>query len=147
MTQTKLAEYLIAQAVALEQYYARLNLFEAMAGIYRWKARQITSNYTMLAMTTSAALRLGDQRITLDPRKEAATKNVWFGDYIQFKDPTKVHKIIDNYWDSIKMIENQTSTVDLSQDAINYINQQIADEFSVDELELLLAPNKRTHEL
>lgn len=147
MTQIKLAEYLIAQAVALEQYYTRLDLFEAMAGIYRWKARQLTSNYTMLAIATTAALRLGDQRVTLDPNKEAATKNVWFGDYIQFKDPTKVHKIVDNYWDSIKMFENQTSTVGLSQEAIEYINQQIADEFSIDELELLLAPNKRTHEL
>lgn len=138
MNQMQLTEYLIAQAVALEQSYTRLNLFETMAGIYRWKARRVTENYTISAFK-SKGLQVRDRRITLDLTAEKP--DLWYGNYIRFKDPSKVHNIHDSYWDTMKELEHHTTTAELSQQQVAYINHQIDAEFDPLVLRQLLAPN------
>jgi hypothetical protein len=132
MTCFDAAEYCIAQAQALETTYPGVEYFLTFAQVYREKARQY------VLMSDNENVHRGNGRTIRDRRQtlllEAGNK---FDGYSYAPRRTS-HKILENYWETMQLIERGHSFV-LNEQQAALVNLQIAAEFNTQDLNYLVA--------
>jgi len=132
MTCSDAAEYCIAQAQALETTYPGVEYFLTFAQVYREKARQY------VLMSDNENVHRGNGRTIRDRRQtlllEAGNK---FDGYSYAPRRTS-HKILENYWETMQLIERGHSFV-LNEQQAALVNLQIAAEFNTQDLNYLVA--------
>jgi hypothetical protein len=116
------------------QNYPNIDIFTYMAASHGKKFLQLLpsvlkSNKHTFKITTpqyNSVITDDGQRIHL------LNDNTIFEKYIDFYDTTpneKFIKIEEDYWDTIKRITQTHTTTKLTEDEVNYINEQINNEF------------------
>lgn len=147
----QLAVYLEEQAIALEAAYKGLHYFDTMAAAYRQQQRNIMQQYHISEKEYQLYKEKRKSRPFLTMKTYMqyleSTKNQ-ISQYIQHEDPLAIfvydikqreefYKIKDNYWDTMKLIMHQRAER-LSTEELQYINEQIDKEFSMEYLKALM---------
>jgi hypothetical protein len=123
--------YYLQQAVALRKSYQGITISEMMADAYEIQAQKlIGSNQVILQqLKYTANQNIGEIRKTLqqlDPRYiETPEYQLIYG--IKYK--KQFIKIKANYWDTMKLLMESTTT-QLSTQQLEYVNQQIEKQIS-----------------
>ena len=137
----KLAQYLLQQAIALDESYKGIKIFDTMAEMYRTKAKSILSycpNHKYEDIKNKAKLAMiKDSRRPCSPytyKENDEFKNLLYN----IKERRKYYKVMGSYWETMKRIEEQTDYSNLSPHELELINQQIEAEFSSEELKSVL---------
>lgn len=130
--------YLIDQAQALEKTYKGIKIFDTMSELYKEKAAIIK---TFSEKPIKRRAIQGDKRINIlnnipDAENEDIEK------FYSIKHRERQTKIQDNYWDTMKYIENQTTRL-LTPEQASIVNSQIEAEFNSQELHALLTANSK----
>jgi hypothetical protein len=136
MTVQQRYNYMLDQAQALEVTYKGITVFDNMAKLYRQKAEQI-KNYTDKPLKRK--IIQGDKRINI-LQNIPDVDNIQIEKFYEIKHREKQVKIKDDYWETMKYIENQTTRL-LTKEEANIVNQQIEAEFNSQELHALLTAN------
>jgi hypothetical protein len=131
--------YLLDQAQALDTTYKGITIFDTMSALYKQHAEQL-KNYT--TQPIKRRIIKGDQRINI-LTNIPGYEDVNLEQFYHIKHREKQIKIGDDYWETMKYIENQTTRL-LSEQEAKIVNAQIEAEFSSNELHALLTVNK-TH--
>lgn len=129
--------YLLDQAQALTTAYKGIKIFDTMADIYKLKAKQIRQ-YTNEPLQHKTVQ--GDKRINILTNIPEYTSNINIEQFYEIKHRKKQTKINDDYWETMKYIENKTTRL-LTPDQAKIVNQQIESEFNSLELHALLTVN------
>jgi len=129
--------YLLDQAQALEVTYKGIHIFDSMAQLYKMQAEALLQ-YTDKKI--SRRIVQGEKRLNiLSNIPEYGEINI--EQFYHIKHRVKQTKIDDQYWETMKYIENQTTRL-LSDKEAAIVNQQIDAEFNSTELLALLTVNK-----
>lgn len=137
MTLQQRYNYLLDQAQALTTAYKGIKIFDTMANIYNLKAKQIRQ-YTNEPLRRKTVQ--GDKRINILTNVPECTNNINIEQFYEIKHRKKQTKINDDYWETMKYIENKTTRL-LTPNQANIVNQQIESEFDSFELHALLTVN------
>lgn len=137
MTLQQRYNYLLDQAQALTTAYKGIKIFDTMANIYNLKAKQIRQ-YTNEPLRRKTVQ--GDKRINILTNVPEYTNNINIEQFYEIKHRKKQTKINDDYWETMKYIENKTTRL-LTPNQANIVNQQIESEFDSLELHALLTVN------
>lgn len=133
-------DYLLAQAEAILANYPKIHYFQQMAQVYQKQAGYLAKKYPMKYTNKyrQQIYRLINAELNhLDTEEEA------FFDKLEriFKEQVghrkTQYKIYSNYWDTMKQIEKQQTTI-LTQEQADYINQQIDAEFMIEYLKSMI---------
>lgn len=129
MSDARLKEYLIDQAVSLETTCNNINYFHDMAVAYR----ELANSYGPLDLSKGArAYKAKDRRTTLDLEVSDP------GNGYLYTPREESHKIVGTYWETMKelWLTNESS---LSPEQWRVVNQQIDSEFADRPISLLTA--------
>lgn len=145
MTKIQKAKYCIEQAIALEVAYPNIRIFETMAKAYRLRAKQylwhnnkqkLDENKIKQQVLDRMKVEVKMQESPYMPRETQQYKQMF---NIKYRE--EVIKIQNDYWETMKQqIYNVSYKLDQKQ--LELINQQIEEEFSVEELKSVLGPGK-----
>lgn len=128
--------YLLDQALALEQSYKGIHVFDTMTTLYKQAAQQINRIHHN-TLTRSIATLQRDRRITIHLEIDELDENLASILY-NVKHREKQTKVYDDYWESMKKIEKVTTRL-LTQEQLKVVNRQVDLEFNPHELYALLA--------
>jgi len=136
MTVEQRYNYLLDQAQALTASYKGIRIFDTMAVIYQQQAYKIKQQHdTPLKRRTVQ----GDKRINiLQNVPDINDTNI--EQFYTIKHRRKQTKIQEDYWETMKYIENQTTRY-LTPEESTIVNAQIEAEFNSLELHALLTVN------
>lgn len=151
MNPKQLAVYLEEQAIAIEAAYKGMHYFDTMAQAYRQQQQNILKNYGISLKQYNEYKNKRKSRPFLTMKTYLQyleeTRNQT-SPYMQHEDPLSIfvydikqrqefYKIKDNYWDTMKLIMHQRAE-HLSTEELEYINEQIDKEFSMEYLKALV---------
>lgn len=151
MTNYQAAIYLLQQAEALYASYSGLNLFETMAKAYILAAkrffhrctaaekRQYKRKYEKMRRKIFRKMK---RRESIYNMAETEYEKIWYD--IRLREDA--WKIEGNYWEFMQSIERIRTDMLTAQEA-EYVNRQIAMEFSTEELKSVLGLNKANEQL
>lgn len=128
--------YLLDQAQALVTTYKGIKIFDTMAKIYVEKANQLKR---ITAQPLKRRIIQGDKRINI-LNNIPDTSDINIEQFYNIKHRHKITKIQEDYWETMKHIENTTTRL-LTDDELEIVNQQMESEFNSHELHALLTVN------
>lgn len=151
MNSVQAAQYCLDQAIALENSYAKLHIFEAMAKAYRLKAEQYLTNVNkteVVAFHNKMKKRI-ERQARANQRAETSRYEMPEDKYqrliynITYRQ--NAHKIKEDYWTTMQALERVNTRV-LTDTEANIVNRQIEEEFDVNDLYLSLGLKNKRYE-
>jgi len=132
----KFAEYCIQQAIALEESYSGLKIFDTMAYAFRNKAKILLQNNTDKYNKMCSKIKTnGECKRAYSEFMNKETQIYQLLNNIKYRKTQ--YKIQGQYWEFMKTIE-KIRTDKLNKLELEYINKQIEAEFSSEELKTVL---------
>mgnify|MGYP004443763831 CR=1 FL=1 len=141
LTPQKYAQYLLQQALCLNQVYKGIKIFDTMAEMYTKKARQVLIIYNCADQYKSVYQKAvnfvaKDSRQLTSKYQQEETSTYKILNFV--KERETCYKIFGSYWETMKMLEEQADYSKLSPEQLQLVNQQIEAEFSSEELKSVL---------